>query len=172
MRQTDRSPFRTGRDTALPGAPTADYPAKAYDRAVRAFDEYDACAAEYRVLLDTQRALLVSGNMDGALATLERGDVIARRAASCGRRIAPIRESLDGNTYAGRCATELRRRLASAGALAEQLSIAVTQIGAVCVVKRDEASAELGDPREAQQQRMRAAYGAPARFMAAIDIRR
>jgi hypothetical protein len=145
----------------------------AYTRAVRALDEFDVCTAEYRLMLDTQRALLLSENFDGMVHTMVRGDEIARRAASCGRQIAPVREGLSGGNYVGPRTTELRRRLSTASAAAELLGSSVAQVTAACAIKRDMAASELGEAQNKSVQVSRPArgYAAQNRPTNAIDIR-
>ncbi len=150
--------------------PAADYPAPAFARAIRAFDDFDACATEYQVMLSTQRALIASGNIDGVVETATRGDVIARRAATCGRRLAPVRESLDGEAYVGPRINELRRRLVATNVIIERLHAAVSSVSATCAKQRDEASAELG-AGAGRENPQRAAYMAPGRPTASVDIR-
>jgi hypothetical protein len=154
-------------------ASASDYPLAAHQRALRAFDEYDACVTEYRVLLDVQRSLLASDNVDGILQMSAKGDVIARRVAHCGRRISPVQETLVKETYSGPRTAELRRRLASAQAKVEQVVDVVAQVSVLCMAKRDFASTQLSqEQRAAQTLKHRVAYAAPTRSSNAFDIRR
>jgi hypothetical protein len=152
-------------------AVASDYPLAAHQRALRAFDEYDACVAEYCVLLDVQRSMLASENIDGVLQMSAKSDIIARRVAHCGRRISPVQETLAKETYNGPRASELRHRLAAARTKSEQLTDAITQVSVLCLIRRDAASAQLSEERATQTVRNRLAYTAPARSSTAFDIR-
>ena len=54
----------------------SDLPLPAHEKAVAALDEFDATAAEYVALLDTQRALLGQGNALAVAESVARGDAI------------------------------------------------------------------------------------------------
>jgi hypothetical protein len=159
------------RTTHVPRSKSSDYPAPAFERAVRALDEYDACAVEYQMMLDTQRALLTAGNLDAAVETLALGDALARRAATCGRRIAPVREALAAGAYAGPRTSELQHRISQVRTSSDRIGSTISQLSAVCVVKRDAAAAELSEDRVAQAARSRMSYAGGDRPMAAIDIK-
>lgn len=152
--------------------PPSDYPLAAHQRALRAFDEYDACITEYQMLLDVQRALLASGNYDGVRQMSAKSDVIARRVAQCGCRITPVQETLAKETHRGPRTMELRRRFAAARVKAEQLTDAIAQVSVICAAKRDMAGAQLTQERTAQTLRNRIAYTAPIRSSTALDVRR
>lgn len=123
--------------------PGADLPESAHAKALTAIEEFHLLAAEYSVLLDTQRALIAAGNVDGAVETAARGDRIARQAAACGRRLAPWREALDSHDYSGPRASDVARRMASASARAAVLAGGAESVEAICVQKRDEAAREI-----------------------------
>jgi len=150
----------------------ADYPTKAFERAISAFDDFDACTMEYRLLLDTQRALLTAENFDGVVQTMVRGDEIARRAANCGRRLAPVRETLNGEAHDGPRTLELRRRLKQSNTTADFLGSSIAQVMASCIVKRDAAALEIGNDRATQARRGGMGYVVPSNTSASIDIRR
>lgn len=122
------------------GETTADLPESAHAKAIAALEEFHVLAAEYSVLLDTQRALVAAGNTDGAVDTVARGDRIARQAAACGRRLAPWREALDSYNYSGPRASDVARRLASASARAAVLAGGAESVEALCIHRRDEAA--------------------------------
>lgn len=149
----------------------SDYPRAAYDRAIGACDEFDACATEYQMLLDTQRALLADGNIGGTVQTLRRGDTVARRAASCMRRFTPVQEALASGIYAGPRVDELRRRLARAGSLGDRVNVGIAQLGALYAARRDAAAVELQRDHATQNAQRRSGYAA-APSSSAIDVRR
>lgn len=122
---------------------SADLPATAHAKTVTAVEEFASLSLEYCVLLDTQRALLAAGNIEGAAETVARGDGIARRAAACGRRVAPWREAVESQQYSGPRAGDLVRRLRAATLRAHALAAGAAQIEAICLAKRGEAATEM-----------------------------
>lgn len=120
-----------------------DLPEPAHSKAVSALEEFGALALEYSVLLDTQRALLAAGNIEGASETVARGDTVARLAAACGRRVAPWREAIDSHQYVGPRATDLSHRLGAAALRAGDLASGAARIETICLSKRDEAATEM-----------------------------
>ena len=135
---------------------------------------FEAIATEYTLILDTQRALFASGNVDGAIETLARGDAIARQAGRCGRRLAPAREALANNQYRGPRATELSRRLAAVGVRADVLGANAMQLAAACTVKRDGISTELSSAATASPAVGRGTIGylSSVRTPMALDVTR
>lgn len=121
----------------------SDLPVAAYTKAVAALDEFDATAAEYVALLDTQRALLAQGSSAAVVETVARGDALALRAAACGRRLAPFREALADDTLRGQRADAVRRRLDRMMHRATLLGSAAADVAARCEVERHAAGAEL-----------------------------
>src|SRR5690348_2218652 len=107
---------------------SSDLPVSAHEKAVAALDEFDATAAEYVALLDTQRALLGQGNAVAVAESVARGDALALRAAACGRRLAPIREALEGPAIRGPRAESVRRRLGRMAHRAALLGSAAAEV--------------------------------------------
>lgn len=115
---------------------SSDLPLPAHEKAVAALDEFDASAAEYVALLDTQRALLGQGNAAAVAASVARGDALALRAAACGRRLAPIREALAGSVIRGPRAEAVRQRLERMAHRAALLGAAAAEVAARCERER------------------------------------
>lgn len=122
---------------------SSDLPLPAHDKAVAALDEFDATAAEYVALLDTQRALLGQGNATGVAESVARGDALALRAAACGRRLAPIREALASAAIRGPRADAVRQRLERMAHRAALLGSAAAQVAARCERERTVLGNEL-----------------------------
>jgi len=122
---------------------SSDLPLPAHEKAVAALDEFDATAAEYVALLDTQRALLGQGNALGVAESVARGDALALRAAACGRRLAPIREALAGAGIRGPRAEAVRRRLERMAHRAALLGSAAAEVAARCERERVTMGSEL-----------------------------
>lgn len=154
-------------------SPVVDLSAPAYSIATLALDEFDVLAREYSALLDTQRALLATGNIEGAAETVARGDPVARQVAACGRRLAPWREALDSRAYDGPRASDLARRLGDSASRADQLAAAAKRIEALCLQKRDEAADDMHHIHlsAAIPALMAARYSAPAVSAPALDTR-
>lgn len=114
----------------------ADLPIAAHAKAVAALDEFDAVAAEYVALLDTQRALLAQGNPLAVAESVARGDGLAQRAALCGRRLAPFREALARHDLRGPRADAVRQRLDRMRHRAALLGAAAADVAARCEVER------------------------------------
>lgn len=116
---------------------SADLSLPAHEKAVAALDEFDATAAEYVALLDTQRTLLGQGNAAEAVAeSVARGDALALRAAMCGRRLAPIREALATPVIRGPRADGIRRRLERMAHRAALLGSAAAEVAGRCERER------------------------------------
>lgn len=121
----------------------ADLPPAAATKALSALDEFDAAANQYGALLDAQRALLARDNSVGAAELASRGDAMARSAAQCGRRLAPVREALRQPSVQGPRADEIRRRVAAAECRTAVLAAAAAEIAGRCGALRVAAEAEL-----------------------------
>ena len=115
----------------------SDLPIAAHAKAVAALDEFDATAAEYIALLDTQRALLVQGNSAAVAESVTRGDALALRAAACGRQLAPFREALASDSLRGPRADAVRRRLDRMMHRAALLGAAAADVAARCESERN-----------------------------------
>ena len=160
----------------LKGAPArqGDVPLAAHAKAVAALDEFDTLTAQYVALLDTQRALMQSGNPAGVAESASRGDMLAARAAECGRRLAPMREALAGGSMRGPRADALRKRLERMAHRVALLVAGASEVARHCQTARDASSAAL-----AAMQRNAGSgvsgmlgYGAPVAPLAlALDTR-
>lgn len=142
-----------------------DLPVAAHAKAVTALDEFDATAAEYVALLDTQRALLAEGNATAVAESVARGDALALRAAACGRQLAPLREALAGDTVHGPRADAVRRRLERMMHRAALLGAAAADVAVRCEVERDStgnALARLQRPAGAGKAALYAPHAARA----------
>ncbi len=133
-----------------------DFPAAAHAKAASALEEFSTLTTEYSVLLDVGRAMLSAGNLDGAADAMERGDRVVRMAAACGRRLAPWREAVESRQYAGPRLSDLERRLGAAAARAAVIVAGATSVETVCLGKRDEAAAEMGEGIASAAQRIAA----------------
>lgn len=150
-----------------------DLSAPAHSKATLALDEFDALAMEYSALLDTQRALLAAGNVEAAVETVDRGDIVARKVAACGRRLAPWREAIDSREYNGPRARDLARRFEDAMSRANQLAGAAARVEALCLQKRDEAADAMRriHPSASTPALVAARYYKPASSTSALDTR-
>jgi uncharacterized protein YigA (DUF484 family) len=150
-----------------------DLPLPAHEKAVAALDEFDATAAEYVALLDTQRALLGQGNADAVAASVARGDALALRAAACGRRLAPIREALASAGIRGPRAESVRRRLERMAHRAALLGAAAADVAARCERERVAIGSELTQLQNPAGGGRAGAYRypPPARPAVTIDTR-
>lgn len=122
---------------------SSDLPATAHSKAVTALEEFSTLILQYTALLDTQRALLAAGNIDGVTETVRRGDSITARAAACGRRIEPWRELIDSRQYVGPRVNDLSRRLGDALIRAAAVAASAAQVEAICLARSVEAGSSL-----------------------------
>lgn len=155
-------------------AKLGDVPAAAHAKAVAALDEFDTLTTQYVALLDTQRALLESGNAVGVAESAVRGDMLAARAAECGRRLAPMREALAAGSMRGPRADRLRERL---GRMSHRIALLVagaSEVARRCQTARDLSSAALAGMQRSAGSGITGVltYGAPAAPLAlALDTR-
>lgn len=123
----------------------SDVPAAAHAKAVAALDEFDTLTRDYVALLDTQRALLGWGNAAAVAESAARGDLIAARAAECGRRLAPMREALTAGTMHGPRAEALRTRLGRMAHRVALLRAGGADLARRCREARDASNAALAE---------------------------
>lgn len=155
-------------------AKQSDVPAAAHAKAVAALDEFDTLTAEYVALLDTQRALLGAGNPAAVAESAARGDLIAARAAECGRRLAPMREALSTGAMRGPRAEALRTRLGRMANRVALLRAGAADVARHCQEARDASSAALAGMQRSAGSGVSGVltYGAPTAPLAlALDTR-
>lgn len=121
----------------------ADVPVAAHAKAVQALDEFDALVSKYEMLLDTQDALVRTANFAGLFEMASRGDKLARDAALCGRRFAPLVGAVASGQFAGPRASEIQRRSFASRSAAETLDGAASRLADACSVQRDMMGREL-----------------------------
>lgn len=138
-----------------------DLPAAAYTKAVAVLDEFDATAAEYVALLDTQRALLAQGNTTAVAECGVRGDALALRAAACGRRLTPFGEVLADGSMRGTRADAVRRRLVRMTHRATLIGAAAAEVAGRCERQRAEAGSALAAAQKVGGGVRSGAYGRP-----------
>ncbi len=120
-----------------------DVPGAAYTKAVRALGEFDVLVVEYGMLIDTERALLNSGNREGVEQVVTRGDSIARAAALCGRRVSPLIKAIDSGQFAGPRASQIKRRSAGARSAALAVAASAALVAEACAAQRDDMGREI-----------------------------
>lgn len=160
----------------LKGAPVrqSDVPPAAHAKAAAALDEFDTLTAQYVALLDTQRALMELGNSAGVAESAVRGDMLAARAAECGRRLAPMREALAGGSMRGPRADALRTRLERMSHRVALLVAGAGEVARHCQAARDASSAALAAMQRSAGSGVSGvlSYGAPTGPLAlALDTR-
>lgn len=127
----------------MANAGRSDLPGAAHTRMAAALDDFMAVAAEYSALLNTQRAMLADGNIDGAAEIGERNTVLARRAEACAARLSPWLEAMDAHRYAGPRCSDASRRVARAMTLARVVAAAAAQLEELCMAEQSEAALAL-----------------------------
>lgn len=145
----------------------------AYTKACQVVDEFDALAAEYLVLLDTQGAMLANENYDGIVHHTARGDAIARRVASYGGQLRSLRTTLMSGQYAGHRTRDLMIRVDRVRVRADVVGRTATRLAAACAAQRDAASAGLAAESAAAGPMAHSgasAYRAFDRRLASVDI--
>lgn len=155
-------------------ATQSDVPAAAHAKAVAALDEFDTLTTQYVALLDTQRALMESGNPTGVAESAVRGDMLAARAAACGHRLAPMREALAGGAMRGPRADALRARLERMSNRVALLVAGAAEVAGRCQAARDVSSAALAAMQRSAGSGISGVltYGAPSAPLAlALDTR-
>jgi hypothetical protein len=115
----------------------SDVPLAAHAKAVKALDEFDSLVLQYEMLLDTQHAVLRTANFAALFEMASRGDRLARDAALCGKRFAPLVEALASGQFIGPRATEIRKRSFAARSNAETLGSASSRLADDCGRERD-----------------------------------
>lgn len=120
-----------------------DVPIAAHQKALRAFDEFDALVSRYEMLLDTQQVLVRTANFAGLFQMAARGDQLARDAVLCGKRFAPLVNAVSSGQFIGPRATEIMRRSFTARSSAETLDGSAVRLATACVVERDAMGREL-----------------------------
>lgn len=115
----------------------ADVPLAAHAKAVQALDEFDQLVSEYETILDTQQALVRDANFAGLFEMASHGDRLARDAANCGKRFAPLVAAVAEGQFAGMRATEIRRRSFASSSRARTLGTGAARLAGVCMTERD-----------------------------------
>jgi hypothetical protein len=121
----------------------ADVPVAAYAKAVHALDEFDALVSKYEMLLDTQQVLVRTANFAGLFEMASRGDKLARDAALCGKRFAPLVSAIASGQFAGPRANDIQRRSFASRSQAETLDGSASRLAGVCSAQRDMMGREL-----------------------------
>lgn len=116
---------------------TTDVPLAAHAKAIRALQEFDALVAQYERLLDTQQVLVRTANFAALFEMASRGDRLARDAAICGKRFAPVVAAVTSGQFAGARATEIRRLSFAARSRAETLGDSASRLANACRDERD-----------------------------------
>lgn len=124
-------------------AVTVDVPLAAHAKAVQALEEFDSLVSQYEMLLDTQQVLVRTANFAALFEMASRGDRLARDAALCGKRFAPLVDAVASGQFTGPRATELRRRSFSARSNAETLSGSASRLASACSIERDSMGHEI-----------------------------
>lgn len=121
----------------------ADVPLAAHQKALKALDEFDALVSRYEMLLDTQQILVRTANFAGLFQMAARGDQLARDAALCGRRFAPLVGAVAAGQFAGPRASEILRRSFASRSSAETLNVSASRLAVACGGERDSMGREL-----------------------------
>ncbi len=121
----------------------ADVPVAAYAKAVQALDEFDALVSQYEMLLDTQQVLVRTANFAGLFEMASRGDKLARGAALCGKRFAPLVSAIASGQFAGPRANDVQRRSFASRSQAETLDGSASRLASLCSAQRDMMGREL-----------------------------
>ncbi|MEO7103600.1 MAG: hypothetical protein ABI311_09460 [Gemmatimonadaceae bacterium] len=121
----------------------SDVPLAAHAKAVQAIDEFDSLVSQYEMLLDTQHAVLRTANFAALFELASRGDRLARDAALCGKRFAPLVEALASGQFMGPRATDIRKRSFAARSNAETLGNASSRLADDCSDQRDSMGREI-----------------------------
>ncbi len=114
-----------------------DVPTAAHTKAVAALDDFDRLVSEYELLLDTQQVLVRTANFAGLFELASHGDRLARDAANCGKRFAPLVAAVSEGQFAGPRAMEIRRRSLASRSLAETLGGCSSRLAENCRGARD-----------------------------------
>lgn len=121
----------------------SDVPLAAHTKAVKALDEFDRLVSEYETILDTQQALVRAENFAGLFEMASHGDRLARDAANCGRRFAPLVGAVAAGQFAGPRASEIRRRSFASSSRAQTLDSGAARLAAACVTERETMGREV-----------------------------
>ena len=116
---------------------TADVPLAAHVKTMQALQEFDALVSQYERLLDTQQILVRTANFAALFEMASRGDRIARDAALCGKRFAPVVAAVTAGQFTGSRATEIRRLGFTARSRAETLGDSASRLAHACREERD-----------------------------------
>ena len=130
----------------------ADVPVAAHAKAVQALDEFDALVSQYEMLLDTQQVLVRTANFAGLFEMASRGDKLARDAALCGKRFAPLVGAIASGQFAGPRASDIQRRSFASRSQAETLDGSASRLAGACSVQRDIMGRELRGGASASPQ--------------------
>ncbi len=122
---------------------TVDVPVVAHTKAIQAIDEFDAIVAQYEMLLDTQQILVRTANFAGLFEMASRGDTLARNAANCGKRFAPLVSAVAAGQFTGPRATEIRRRSFATNSRAQTLGGSASRLADSCAEQRDSLGLEI-----------------------------
>lgn len=114
-----------------------DVPLAAHAKTVRALQEFDALVSQYERLLDTQQILVGTANFAALFEMASRGDRLARDAAMCGKRFAPVVAAVTSGQFTGARATEIRRLSFAARSRAETLGDSASRLANACREERD-----------------------------------
>jgi hypothetical protein len=128
-----------------------DIPQLAYLNTLRALDAFDATTAEYRTLLDAQRALLAERNYSGVEVMVYRGDRLARDARAYGQQLSAVQKAMLQHPYQGPRADELQQRISAAQKCAQEISAVVAELSALCSQAKSSAAKELESPMISRQ---------------------
>lgn len=127
----------------MTSALVTDVPFVAHSKAIQALDEFDALVSQYEMLLDTQQVFVRTANFAGLFEMASRGDKLARDAALCGKRFAPLVNAVVSGQFSGPRASEIRRRSFAARSSAETLDGSASRLASVCSTQRDIMGREL-----------------------------
>ena len=127
----------------MTSALVTDVPFAAHSKAIQALDEFDALVSQYEMLLDTQHVFVGTANFAGLFEMASRGDTLARDAALCGKRFAPLVNAVVSGQFSGPRASEIRRRSFAARSSAETLDGSASRLANACSTLRDRMGREL-----------------------------